>query len=586
MRVLGISFSGHGSSMCLVENGKIACALNLDRLTRRKHSLVALPGCETFMQNIAMQMFRCPAPPSYFNFYEVFPLMLNYVTGTEHLSEAEIDLVVKTPDNIGPYFGKPDAIQSHHQTEYLKLRDFFGSIPTYLDFEHHLGHAYQAFLCSPFDEAAVLTIDGMGENLPRLGLNSLTTTLCRGSNNRIQVLEEVMWPSSVGGIFSNFTRHVGFAENQEGKTMALAAYGCDDFYRRYPGLLRLCDRGRFELPFNDDWTNLKLLDCMQEYCSPRAAGAEITQEHCNLAWAAQRYCEEAMVHSVRYLSSATGLTRLTIAGGVGLNCVANGKLLEETPMREIYVMPNAGDAGISAGCALFGYHVWLGQNNRCPPDHDYLGRSYPESEIFCALKAASNIRYHRSPDICGEVAQLIEKGNIIGWLQDGAEFGPRALGNRSILADPRRPESKIRLDRDIKRREVFRPYAPSVLWENYGEYFALSQESPYMLIAANVRAKVAANIPAVVHVDGSARVQTVKREANSRYHRLIEEFFRRTGVPMVLNTSFNSNGEPIVETPQDGLHDLFDMHLDALAIGDYLVHRENTSVEQVRGPQT
>jgi carbamoyltransferase len=323
-----------------------------------------------------------------------------------------------------------------------------------------------------------------------------------------------------------------------------------------------------------EYTGMVYLDRMAELCPPREPGAPFTQDHYDLASGVQMFTEEIMLHLARGLHQATGKTRLAIAGGVGLNCVANAKILRETPFQELYVMPNAGDRGLAVGAALYGYHVILGGNERHPPAHDYLGRPSSERQIVRALEAAKGTRFRRSDDIASECAALIANGRIVGWVQGGAEFGPRALGHRTILADPRTAASKERLDAEIKRREWFRPYAPSVLAERADEYFEMLGPSPYMLLAVNTRPSVRNKVPAIVHVDGSARVQTVELETEPLYHRLISRFDELTDVPLVLNTSFNGYGEPMVETPEEAVSAMHTMGLDALAVGDYLAWKE------------
>jgi carbamoyltransferase len=266
-----------------------------------------------------------------------------------------------------------------------------------------------------------------------------------------------------------------------------------------------------------------------------------------------------------------------MAGGVALNCVANARILRETPFEELYVMPNAGDRGLSAGGALYGYHVILEGKERHPPRHDYLGRSYTPREIEDDLSKAGNVRFRKSDDIATECAELLAGGKIIGWVQGGAEFGPRALGHRSLLADPRTAASKERLDREIKHREWFRPYSPSVLAERAGEYFEMKGASPYMLQAVTARPIARQKAQAIVHVDGSARVQTVEREVEPLYHRLISRFEQLTSLPLVLNTSFNGYGEPMVETPADAAKAFESMRFDALAVGDYVAWRRDAA---------
>jgi carbamoyltransferase len=567
MRVLGLSFSGHGSSICLVEDGRIVSAMNLERLTRVKFALATVPAYAPALAGMLKKTLGIDQAPPLADFYEVFPEMLNSVCGEAELAKADIDLVVKTHDNIQPTPENPEP--------YKEFCDYFAHTKTFFDLEHHLCHAYQAYLCSPFERAAILTIDGRGENLERLNGGAISTTLAQGQGNRVAVLSEVLWPHSVGGIYSSATRHLGFRDEQEGNTMALASFGSDRYYR-------LARKEAFDL-LEDDSFNIRLrpglggftyLDQMTRFCPRRQQDESLTEDHYDLAWGIQKFTEEIVVHVTKALHERTREPGLAIAGGVGLNCVANEKILRETPFEELYVMPNASDRGLAAGAALYGYHVILGGRERHPPLHDYLGLPATEAQILSALRAAEGTKFKKSQDIAGECAELVAKGRIVGWVQGGAEFGPRALGHRTILADPRTMKSKERLDLEIKRREWFRPYAPSVLAEHANEYFEMVGPSPYMLLAVNTRDAIRDKVPGIVHVDGSARVQTVERRIEPRYHRLISKFHELAGVPVILNTSFNGYGEPLVETPRDALDALHSMNLDALAIGDYLAWKE------------
>jgi carbamoyltransferase len=564
MRVLGLSFSGHGSSICLVEDGRVVAAMNLERLTRVKFALATLPPYVPWIGGMLKKAFGFEQLPPMADFYDVFPELLKSVTGESELAKADIDLVVKTHENIRPIAANPSP--------YDEFCKYFSGTETFFDLEHHLCHAYQAYLSSPFDDTAIMTIDGIGEKLDRLGGGAISTTMAEGCGGRVSVLSEVLWPDSVGGVYSSVTQHLGFREEQEGNTMALAAFGTDRFHRHVrDDALDLLDDGRFHLRPRPSHDGLNYLDAMRNFGPHRERGAPLTEDHYDLAWSCQALAEEIMVHVASAIHARTGKSRLALAGGVALNCLANAKILRETPFSEIYVMPNAGDRGLALGAALYGYHAILNGNERHPPAHDYLGRPASEAEIVGAIGAAKNTAFKKSEDIASECAALVAKGRIIGWVQGGAEFGPRALGHRSILADPRTVTSKERLDRDIKRREWFRPYAPSVLAEHANEYFEMLGPSPYMLIAVNTRPEARDKVPAIVHVDGSARVQTVERDVEPLYHRLISKFHELTGVALVVNTSFNGYGEPMVETPEDALNSMHSMGLDALAMGEYLV---------------
>jgi carbamoyltransferase len=565
VRVLGLSFSGHGSAICLVEDGRVVRAVNLERLTRVKFALATLPAYRRTTAIALKLAFGYEDIPPIADFYEVFPRMLEAATGETDLRAAGIDLVVKTQDNI-----RPDP---SHPGPYEEFLAYFDGTPIHCDLEHHLCHAYQAYLASPFEDAAVMTVDGRGEDLERLGCQALSMTLCEGHGDAIDVMTEVVFPSSVGGMYADATRHLGFREEQEGNTMALAAFGTDTYHRTArDGAFELHDDGGFSLCCNDAGNGLLHHERMLAFLGRRERGADFTQDHYDLAWAYQQFAEEILVHAARTLQERTGQTRLAMAGGVALNCVANTKILEQTGFEDLYIFPNAGDRGLAAGCALYGYKVVHGGRRRAPVTHDHLGPPNTDDQIVAALDAAEGIDHHRSDDIAAECAQLVADGAIIGWVQGGAEFGPRALGHRSLIADPRSAETKKRLDAEVKKREWFRPYAPSVLAEHADEYFEmLGVDSPYMLLAVNTREEVRDKVPAIVHVDGSARVQTVEADVDPLYHRLISEFYELTGIPLVVDTSFNGYGEPMVETAEDALAAMHQMGLDALAVGDHLV---------------
>lgn len=570
MRVLGLSASGHGAAACLVEDGRVVRALNLERLTRVKYAPIALKEHIPELERVLTEYFQYTRAPQHFDFYEWFPEMLHYLTGERTLEKAELDLVVKTRDNLSVARSSTDAA-------YERFLGYWSGVRTEFALEHHLCHAYQAYLSSPFDDAAILTIDGTGEPLERLNGDSISTTLGIGEGQRVNVLTEILAPSSVGGLYSNFTHRLGFLHEQEGNTMALASFGTDRFYRTLAkDSVEYEEGGKFELAWNEPLNGYRWLDHLSAFLPYRKRGEPLTQDHTDAAWAVQALTEDILLHVTRGLQARTGKKQIAVAGGVALNCVANTKILQETPFEQLYVMPNAGDRGLCVGAALYGYHVLLGGTERHLLPHDYLGKSYSETDARVALEAAKDTEFRKSPNIAKEAAALLAKGRIIGWVQGGAEFGPRALGHRSILADPRTRRSKERLDQDIKRREWFRPYAPSALAERANEFFEVVGPSPYMLLAVKTRPEVRERVAGIVHVDGSARVQTVERDVEPLYHRLISEFDVLTGIPILLNTSFNGYGEPVVETPEDAIKSLHSMGLDALVLGDFLVWKSGS----------
>jgi carbamoyltransferase len=426
--------------------------------------------------------------------------------------------------------------------------------------EHHLAHAASAFLASPFDEAAILTVDRRGERT--------TTMLAHGSGTTITPLVRIEVPHSLGNLYNVITRYLGFhREGDEGKVMGLAPYGQPRYQDHFERWVCLTDDGfqldtsAIRLPFGPD-----LIDSLGP---PRASGEPLDERHADIAASLQQTLERALLHLGRRLHAATGAANLCMAGGVALNCVANARLAEEGPFRRVWVQPAANDAGASLGAALWVYHAMNGQL-RWGMEHAYLGPAYDEAACRAALEAAGLPR-HRPADLAGTVARLLAEGNTVGWFQGRMEFGPRALGNRSILADPRLAEMKHVLNGRVKHREPFRPYAPSVLEERAAAYFNPPTSSPFMLFTHQVIQPDI--IPAVTHTDGTARVQTVKCDTNPAFHKLIAAFERITGVPVLINTSFNVTGEPIVCTPDQAIATYLSTGLDALALGPFLVKK-------------
>ncbi len=559
MRVLGLAFCAQGSAVCLVEDGRVAAAVNLERLTRTKHARATLPEYRVRLAKLAQALFEVDELPEFADYYEVFPQLLHAVTGETDLGRAGIDVVVKTPDDIRPMRGQPGP--------YEEFCASFGDTKALLDIEHHLCHAHQAFYASPFDDAAIVTADGGGEGLERLGNLSISTTLGAGDGGGVAVIAEVLQPSSLGALATNITRYLGFRDDQEADTTALAALGSDRFYRQVRDTsLELFDDGTFEL-------HEEYFQALFEFCPRRSRGGELTQDHYDVAWACQQLTEDVLLHATTRLHAQTGRRRLAMAGSVALNPAANARVLRDSGFEELYVAPNAGDAGLALGAALYGYHVVLGGSERHPPRDDFLGPPLRDDAIPVALRAEPGTAFRVSDDIATEAAELLARGRTIGGVQGRAEFGPRALGHRSILADPRTVESKARLD-DAKRREWFRPYGCSVLAEHADDYFELLGPSPSRLLAVGTRPLGRERAPAIVHADGTARVHTVTHDVDPRYHRLIARFHELTGVPLVLNTGCNGADEPLVESPQDAVRALHALRLDAIAIGDHLAWRD------------
>jgi len=467
--------------------------------------------------------------------------------------------------------------------------------------EHHRAHLASAFFVSPFDQAAVLSADGLGD--------FASTMWATGRGNRLEVHGAVEFPHSLGLYYTAITQYLGFWKyGDEYKVMGLAAYGepayLDEFrrvlrsnggpdaggspgagggaLRRRPFALGLeyfvHHRNGPDMTWREGDRTPVLGRLFSDHLAAclgpaRQAGAPLERRHQDIASTLQARLEEVYFDLLNALHARTGLRALCLAGGVAFNCVANGKIFDRTPFEELYVQPAAGDAGLAVGAAFYVYHQVLGYPRAFVMGHAYWGPAFDAAAIRRALGAAG-LRYRELPEeaLCREAARHVAEGKIVGWFQGRMEWGPRALGNRSIVVDPRRPEMKDILNRRIKHREPFRPFAPSILEEATGAYFERSYPSPFMILAYPVRPEQRAVIPAPTHVDGTGRLQTVSRDANPRYWRLIREFERVTGVPVVLNTSFNEN-EPIVCTPEEAVDCFLRTQMDVLAIGDYLVER-------------
>jgi carbamoyltransferase len=449
--------------------------------------------------------------------------------------------------------------------------------------EHHQAHVASAFLVSPFDEAAVVSVDGFGD------FASLMTAAGRG--NEYRVLDRVLFPHSLGIFYSALTQWLGFPHyGDEGKVMGLAPYGdpaacakamadlvrpagdffelnLDYFSHDKEGVDMTWDEGspRIGRVFSD-----KLVEV---FGPPRCEHDEITQHHRDVAAALQSRLEEIYLHVIDAVHARVGSSNLALAGGVALNAVANGRIRHETPFEELYIQPAAGDSGTAVGSAYYVWNQVLGEPRGPVMAHAYTGPEYDEASIEAAV-AAAGVTAERLDDdrLFPHVAERIAEGDVVGWFQEGMEFGPRALGHRSIVADPRRADMKDVLNARIKHREPFRPFAPSILAEKVGEWFDQDYPSPFMVLVYGTKPDKRDLIPAVNHVDDTGRVQTVEAGIAPRYHRLIEEFGRQTGVPVLLNTSFNEN-EPIVMTPAHALETFLETRMDLLVLGNFVVRR-------------
>ena len=583
--ILGISAYYHDSAACLLKDGEIVAAAQEERFTRKK-------GDSSFPRHAVDYCLKAGgigvADLAYVGFYDK-PLLK-----FERILESYLGV---TPRGFlqflkaGPVWMKEKLFLDRNLRE--ELGSYKGEV---LYAEHHESHAASAFFPSPFEEAAILTMDGVGE--------WATAAWGVGKGRDVELVREIKWPDSLGLLYSAFTYFTGFKVNSgEYKVMGLAPYGrpkyVDLIYRE---LIDLREDGSFRVnqKYFDYLTGLRMTNGAFEDLfggPPREPESKLTQREMDLARSIQDVCEEIMLRMARTVHQETGLDRLCLAGGVALNCVGNGRLLREGPFKQLWIQPAAGDAGGALGVAQLIWHRHCQQPRIAGCDSmkgAYLGPDFPDSEIEAFLKAQGAVfeRLERSDLLC-RVAEILGNEKIVGWFNGRMEFGPRALGNRSILGDPRSPKMQAQMNIKIKFREGFRPFAPSVLRERVQDYFEMDCDSPYMLLVAPVKHErripltetqqslwgidllnvPKSDIPAITHVDYSARVQTVSRDTNPDYYDLIREFERRTGCGVVVNTSFNVRGEPIVCTPRDAYQCFMRTHIDYLVLGPFLLDK-------------
>lgn len=585
--ILGISAYYHDSAACLLRNGEIIAAAQEERFTRRK-------GDASFPRNAVEYCLREAGivvnDLAYVGFYDKPLLKFERILET-YLGVAPRGF--RSFLKAGPLWIKEKLYTDR------ELREALGFDGPILYAEHHESHAASAFLPSPFAEAAILTMDGVGE--------WATTSIGVGHDDDIEILQELHWPDSLGLLYSAFTYYTGFKVNSgEYKVMGLAPYGEPRYVQQIlDELIDLRDDGSFTL--NQDYFNYLAGLTMTSPAfdrlfggPPRVPETLLAQRDLDLARSVQEVCEEVMLRMARTAHRVTGMSHLCLAGGVALNCVGNGRILREGPFEQIWIQPAAGDAGGALGVAQLVAHRHLRLKRQPSVAGDamkgsYLGPSFSDEEIesFLVAEGAAFTRLDRT-ELIRRTAELLAEENVIGWFDGRMEFGPRALGARSIIADPRSPRMQAQLNLKIKFREGFRPFAPSVLRERVGDYFELESESPYMLLVAPVRQDrrrdmtqaeqqlfgidrlnvPRSDIPAVTHVDYSARIQTVDGIWNAGYHELIREFERLTGCAVLINTSFNVRGEPIVCSPADAYRCFMRTHMDYLVLGPFLLSRQ------------
>ena len=596
MIILGISGYYHDSAACLIKNGEVIFAIQEERITRKKHD-------SSFPKNSIL-----------------------YCIKEANISEKEIDYVVFYDK---PFLKFERLLETYFAFAPKGFRSFISSMPIWLKeklfqknliikelkkifgkktiwknkllfSEHHLSHAASAFFASPYKNAAILTMDGVGE--------WTTTSIAVGNGNKIEILKEINFPHSLGLLYSAFTYYAGFKVNSgEYKLMGLAPYGEPVFVETIKNnLIVIKEDGSFKLNMSyfDYCTGLKMTNKKFNDLfggEPRKPESSLTNKEMNIASSIQVVIEEIIIKIAKNIKKETGLDNLCLAGGVALNCVANGKLVNEKIFKNMWIQPASGDAGGALGAALAVYYLMLGNKRNTDENRDsmkgsFLGPSYSDNEIEnTLLKLKAQYSKLNNEEIVEKVAEDLKSGKAIGWMQGRMEFGPRALGGRSIIADPRSPKMQKLLNLKVKFRESFRPFAPSILRENLSEWFELEQDSPYMLLVANVKNTkiikmtdeekklfgidklniVRSKIPSVTHVDYSARIQTVHKDTNPIYYDLINKFNKITDCPIIINTSFNIRGEPIVCSPEDAFKCFMGTELDILAIGSFYLKKSN-----------
>jgi carbamoyltransferase len=557
VNVLGINCFAHDTAAALIQDGRVVAFVEEERFNREKHT-------KAFPDRAIEYCLR----EGGIGIGDVDAVAFAHRAGTD-FARGALDALKR---------GAPKRLAAQAYVDWSlgkKERDFrrrWGYRGRTFNVGHHDAHAASAFFASPFDEAAVLTLDRGGD--------FLSTTLQHGRDNRLRPLAEVRNPHSLGEVYTALTWYLGFHPNSdEGKVMGLAPYGKDRLVPELRDLLRLTPDGLFKVNLawfayqrEGGWLSRRFL---QRYGRPRVAESDLLEIHEDLAYAVQDLIEEAGLHVTRAVQGLTGSKNLCLAGGVALNSVMNARLLHETEFEHVFIQPAAGDAGNALGAALYVWHQELGQERTWAMEHAFWGPVVSQAEHKEVL-AARKLPFREVADPSAEAARLLSEGRIVGWFQGRAEVGPRALGARSILADPRRAEMKDIVNAQVKHREGFRPFAPSVLHERGPEYFEGYYPNPFMLLVLPIVEEKREVIPAVTHVDGTGRMQSVRREENPDYYRLIEEFDRLTGVPVVLNTSFNLRGEPIVARPEEALQDYLTTGMDALLLGPYLLEKDRS----------
>jgi carbamoyltransferase len=569
--VLGINAYDHDVSACLLRDGEIAFAVEKERITRHKHAT---------------------------GFYQE---VVDYVLKAEGITLDDLDLVVRNcyvlpVEELEVRLVSqdlPEVTADNERDQAAKHPLHLSKSDKVITLSHHLAHAYSAFAASPFEDGVVMVVDGVGQYANDVrepgqlteGVNPLareSESYYKFSGAKLETLKKVwlaptrgflsdefFYMPGLGAVYSRVSSYMFADWNKCGEVMGLAPYGTPNAVR---SLIDIDDKGE-----------LKVAEWGMDFDKPWLVGRESNWEKSakmqhwkDVAWRVQDDTEKVLLARARWLRETTGARNLTLAGGVALNCVANGRLVREAGFDNVWIQPAAGDNGIAIGCALYGHLAILKQPRKFVMRHAYLGRDYSDAELRAPIekpvvKLQTEVRH--CDDICRESAKLLAEGHVFGWFQSRSEYGPRALGNRSILADPRKPEIKDKLNSRVKFRQAFRPFAPIVTLERAAEIFEGEDESPFMLRAKKVKPEWRDRVAGIVHVDGTARVQTVREDTNPKLYRLLKEFEALTGVPVLVNTSFNIKGEPIVEAPEDAVNCFMNTGIDYLALHDMLISK-------------
>ncbi|MBI2105586.1 carbamoyltransferase [Candidatus Woesearchaeota archaeon] len=570
MLILGISCYYHDSSAALLKDGRIVAAAEEERFTRKKHDtsfpINAIKYCLK-SQNISIEEI------SYIGFYEK-PLLKFERILFQHLE--------KFPFSLKTFLASMPSWMNEKLRIVKKIKKELKYKGNILFIEHHLAHAASTFLVSPFKKAAILTVDGVGE--------WTTTTYGIGEGNNINLIKEIKFPHSIGLLYSTITAYLGMSvNNSEYKTMGLAPYGnmnkeTNPYYKNLRKIIDLKEDGSYR--FDMDYFTYHYKDRMPSKKLCKLLGGpvrnpkfELTQRHKDIAAALQIVTEEILTKILNQVYKETRCDNIVIAGGVGLNSVYNGKILKNTPFKKIWIQPNSSDGGTSMGAASYIYHTILEHERDFILKDAYLGPEYSNIDIKKFLDA-SKIKYNENEnELIQRIAILIYENNVVGWFQGRMEWGPRALGARSILSNPCTPEMKEILNLKVKHRENFRPFAPVICEDDALKYFDCDEPIPdpadFMLMVYPIKKKWHKKIPAVTHIDGSGRLQIIKKNQNKNYYNLIKEFGKLSGVPILINTSFNIRGEPIVCTPEDAYKCMMGTGIDYLVMDKFLIRRED-----------